>query len=119
MKVSEEYRSACELVLAAYDRDVAFDDYAALVRAFRAHTDYRIDGADRSGIETRVYLGWTPFDEGAQHLVTMLQTAVAEEISLDQLADLFEIVQPISLLEALCILEDAVVILDRVQEPAE
>jgi hypothetical protein len=119
MKVSAEYKSACKLVLEACDCDVAFDDYAAMVRAFRAHTDYRIDGADRSETESRVFIGWTPFDEGSQHLVTMLLTASGAGLTVDQLADLFDIVQPISLLEALCVVEDAIVILDRVEAPAE
>jgi hypothetical protein len=117
--LDKEYRDACQLVLSACDREIAFEDYAALVGAYRANGDYRIDGTPREDLEARHFLGWTPFNEGVDHLVMLIRTADVEGIDAHQLADLFEIVRPDSLYQALCVLEDALVILDRIPESVD
>lgn len=119
MKPSIGYQEACDLVLSAPDTETAFDDYAALLAAYRANGFAAIDGTPREGLETRQNLGWTPFDGFCDSLVLALRTAHAHGCTIEHLADLFEIVRPSDAYQALCVVEDAAIILDRVEAPAE
>lgn len=119
MKPFISYDEACQLVLAAPDTEAAFDDYAALIAAYRANGGLALDGSPRESLDTRVHLGWTPFDGFCDSLVLALRTASAHGCTIDHLADLFEMVRPADAYQALCVVEDAAIILDRVEAPSE
>jgi hypothetical protein len=115
----DPYRAAVALVLTAPDTEAAFDDYAALIKAYRANEAFRIDGKRRDETEWRREMDVNPFEVDGYYLSLALTLAEHEGLTLAQVADLFGDVPPDSGEQALCIVEDALCILDRVPKPAD
>ena len=117
-KPRDEYKAACELVLSAPNRDAAFDDYAATIKAFRANGYCRIDGVKRDDLEWRQEMRVCEFEDDSAFFAYAIYCASHHGINIDQLADLFDCVPPDSGRQALCIVEDAVCILETIEESA-
>lgn len=116
--IAFDYWKVCELVLKAPDVETAFEDYAALLKTCVTDSRFRIDGTPREGLEWRTEMGVSsdhllaPKDQG-EFLAFALMCASHYGITLPQLIDLFDATRPRSGVQALCVVEDAICILER------
>lgn len=114
------YRDACRMVLSALDRDVAFEDYVVMVRAYGVDHQRDLLGNQRWNGEYRRNLGVTPFcdlDKNGFYYAVLF--AEAYGITLPQLSDFFADLPPSSGQEAMCLVEDAICILDAIANCGE
>ena len=113
-QVDAEYKEACRLVMAATDRVMAFDDYVQVVDAFGINAGFTVDGATRSSLEHRN----NPFGEWAAEQLLGLALSLADQhgVTLAQLSTFFFHCGPLTAHQALCVVEDAVIILNQYPE---
>ena len=113
---SDPYKDAVSLVLNAPDPETALEDYAALIKTYGPNGMIRVDGKPRDEIEWRTEMRITPFDTPAQNLSDALTLAAHEGLSIEHVADLFAEVPASNGRQALCIVEDVIVILSKFQD---
>lgn len=114
----DQYWAACKLVLSAPSREAAFEDYAATIKAFRANGMFRIDGVLRENLEWRVEMNVCPVDFDGVFYAHAILCASHGGVTMEQLAGLFEMAPPDSGEQALCILEDALCIIEKIEVDA-
>lgn len=112
--LDNEFQSACNLVMNATDRSMAFNDYDLVIEAFGVNGHYAIDGSIRSDFEHRN----NPFSEGfdGEHFVDALFLAEEFGIEMKRLASFLCACGPRTGAQTLCIVEDAVIILAKFPE---
>jgi hypothetical protein len=109
------------VILSGPDTEAAFEDYGAFIRAYGCDFNYRIDGKWRESLEDRERWGAGPFDSSGESLRIAMLMAEDAGITMAQLADLFEMALPWNGegIAALCVVEDAICILNAVPLPVE
>lgn len=114
MKLEFGYDEARALVLNAPDRETAFDDYAALIATYRANGWETITGQRRSQTDFRRNWGVSEKSHGGEHLAAVMLMAEDYGITLAQLSTLFLDVKVDSTYQALCVVEDAIALIEHI-----
>lgn len=112
--VDVEHRKACDLVMRGQDREMAFEDYALLISAFGVNGHFAVDGSLRSEYDHRQ----NPFGDyaGDEFLSVALTLADDAGIGMNQLASFFYHSGPETGCQALCMVEDAIVIMNHIPD---
>lgn len=108
-------RALFDQVLIAPTKEVSFDRYCLLVRTFGPLQAETLDGGQRSKTEWRMNMGVTAQDKTGEFLFVAMQMAQDAGIT-DQLADLFGETDPKSPYDILCVVEDAICIIEHFGE---
>lgn len=109
-------RALFRQVLIAPSRKIAFDRYFTLVNTFGPLQIETLAGGDRYETEWRAQMHVTPQDKTGQHLFVAMEMAKDAGLNLSQLSDLFEEANPKTPHDILCVIEDAICIINHFGE---